>query len=152
MKRRVWSLPYRVTQKMSDHHLYHEQHLETAIAPHWHHQLHMVDVDKYIIIHPKFWAKQYTNICILSFCSISRRNWMTDSRYCVIANKRWLNTCWHQSHILCMCIDHLILPNSYHLKLDLWCSRWWSTWEGLSLLEQNILSKANHPAWDLLRM
>jgi hypothetical protein len=35
-------------------------------------------VDKQIKIHPKFQAKQYTIICVLNFCGISRSNRKAD--------------------------------------------------------------------------
>jgi hypothetical protein len=82
-KRKLFSAPdecshniMSVTHKASDHHLQCEQQCLAAMTPSASSalQLPMADVDKHIIICPNFRATNYTEICILGFCSISGSN------------------------------------------------------------------------------
>ncbi len=77
----------RVTHKMSDQHLHHEQQQQADMTSHWLHQLLTLGVDRNIIICLKFQVNRCTNICLLRFCHISGSNGKTQSWYWVALNR-----------------------------------------------------------------
>jgi hypothetical protein len=58
-------------------------------------------VNKQIKIHPKFQAKQYTIICVLNFCGISRSNRKADT----VQHSRDITDVTHAKNVMC---GHLI--------------------------------------------
>jgi hypothetical protein len=55
-----------------------------------------MSVDKQIKIHPKFQAKQYTIICVLNFCGISRSNTKAD----IIQHSRDITDVTHTKDVM----------------------------------------------------
>ncbi len=63
---------------------------QAAMTTHWIHQLPMVGVHIYIMIHPKISGKPSYKICIPSFCCISRNNRKTWSCVMLATMWRWI--------------------------------------------------------------